>query len=362
MANEHSAASQDLASHQDRPVSLVHFDSAALDQGWRFEAWRENVGVLFDVAPSDRSSAKDQRAVITAAELSGNALGLTRAPAQVFSRSQRRIAADQLGLILIQYFHSGGGLVNDQARLAPGDMLIIDTEQPLHSRLSDFANLTLVIPQVVKDRISPRLEKLHAQRISGSDPLVSLFAQHLISLWQKLPEMSLGQADAAIRGTLGLLHEWLSVEGRLCEELEPEVSEAMGEAIRRHIEHHLAEPFDVDQLTRRFRISRTQLYRLFAPWNGVASYLRERRLLRSRDMLISPLFRGYSIGAVAFETGFNSEAHFNRAFRARFGLTPGRARNEASAPSPGRQPEAKEAKSSHYPTPIRHLIQGLSLS
>jgi AraC-like DNA-binding protein len=360
MANEHSPASQDLASHQDRPVSLTHFDSAALGDDWRYEAWRENIGVLFDVAPSDRSSAeKDQRAVIAAAELSGNALGLTQAPAQVFSRSQRRIAADQLGLILIQYFHSGGGLINNQAQLASGDMLIIDTEQPIQSRLSDFSNLTLVIPHVVKDRISPHLERLHAQRISGSDPLVGLFAQHLISLWQKLPEMSIGQADAAIRGTLGLVHEWLSVDGRLCEELEPEVSEAMGEAIRRHIEHHLAEPFDVDQLTRRFRISRTQLYRLFAPWSGVASYLRERRLLRSRNMLISPLFRGYSIGAIAFETGFNSEAHFNRAFRARFGLTPGQARNEASAPSPGRR---SKAKSPHYPTAIRHLIQGLSLS
>ena len=360
MATEQPPASQDVASHQHRPVSLIHFDSRTLDPDWRYQAWRDNIGVLFDVSPQDSTCrSKDLRATISAAELSGTALGLTQAPSQVFSRSQGRIAADQLGLFLIQYFHCGGGLINGQTQLVPGDMLIIDTEQPIHSRLTDFANLTLVIPHAVKDRISPRLERLHATRISGADPLLSLFGKHLVNLWRQLPEMTLAQAEAAIRGTLGLLQEWLPIDAKRSEELEPEVSQAVGEAICRYMEQHLDEPLDVEQLAQRFRISRTQLYRLFAPWSGVASYLRERRLLRSRDMLISPLFRSHSIGAIAFETGFNSEAHFNRAFRGRFGLTPGRARSEAPALNTACR---LEATSTHYPTAIRHLIQGLSLA
>ncbi len=360
METEHRPARQASTSRQRQPISLVHFDSGELDPDCRYDAWRENIGALFDVSALDNVSPHDdQRTVIAAADLNGNALGLTQAPSQVFSRSQRRIAADQLGLILIQYFHSGGGVINADTELVSGDMLIIDTEQPIHSRLTDFTNLTLVIPHAVKDSISPRLEKLHAKKISGSDPLVSLFAEHLFSLWRKLPEMSLAQADTAVHGTMGLLQEWLSIEDRVCQELEPEVSQAMGEAIRSYIEQHQAEPFDVEQLAQRFRISRTQLYRLFAPWNGVASYLRDRRLLRSRDMLLSPLFRSHSIGAIAFDTGFNSEAHFSRAFRARFGMPPGRMRTELPKPSSGSRSEPRSTK---YPTAIRHLIQGLSLS
>lgn len=296
---------------------------------------------------------------MAASDLSGTALGLTQAQSQVFSRSQRRITEDQLGLILIQYFHSGGGLINEQAQLVPGDMLIIDTEQPIHSKLTDFSNLTLVIPHTVKDKLLPCLEKLHAKRISGDDPLVSLFGEHLVALWRKLPEMNLVQAEATIHGAMGLFHSWLSVDGSVTEALEPAANHAVGEVIRRYIERHLAEPLDVDQLTQQFRISRTQLYRVFAPWNGIASYLRERRLLRSREMLMSRLLRSHSIGAIAFETGFNSESHFNRAFRARFGLTPGQARSEAAEVSTGGR---SEDHSNDYPTDIRRLIQGLSSS
>lgn len=51
MNNDRRAARQDLSSDQNRQVSLIHFDSATLDPAWRYEAWRENVGVLFDVSP-----------------------------------------------------------------------------------------------------------------------------------------------------------------------------------------------------------------------------------------------------------------------------------------------------------------------
>jgi AraC-like DNA-binding protein len=345
------------------PVSVLRFDTSEIAPASREAAWRENIGALFDVS-TEAGGAKTsaQPAIIAAADVNGTALGLTQAPAQRFSRCARRVATDALGLILIQYFHRGGGLINGQTRLYPGDLLIIDTEQPIDSRLSDFENLSLVIPYALKDRFVPLIERLHAKRVSGDDPLVALLGEHLVSLWRKLPEMNSVQAAAAIRGVLGLLQGWLSADGRLSEEPEPAVTHTLGEAIRCDLEHHLSEPFDVGRLTRRFRISRTQLYRLFAPWGGVASYLWERRLIRSRAMLISPWFQSQSIAAIAFEVGFSSEAHFSRAFRARFGSTPGRARCEAMEAMG--QPSGRETAScsNDYPTDIRSLIEGLSTS
>lgn len=93
MADERSPPSPDSSAHRHQPISLVRFDSANLDPDWRYEAWGENIGALFDVTPHAGSPAQsEQRAIIAAANLNGNALGLAQAPSQIVSRSLHRLA------------------------------------------------------------------------------------------------------------------------------------------------------------------------------------------------------------------------------------------------------------------------------
>ena len=51
-----------------------------------------------------------------------------------------------------------------------------------------------------------------------------------------------------------------------------------------------------------------------------AKYIRERRLDLSRKMLREPAFRHFTISEVAYHCGFNSNTHFSREFRQRFGM------------------------------------------
>ncbi len=53
-----------------------------------------------------------------------------------------------------------------------------------------------------------------------------------------------------------------------------------------------------------------------------AQVLRERRLARCHADLISPLHAQLSVSEIAFRWGFNDAAHFSRAFRSRYGLSP----------------------------------------
>lgn len=68
------------------------------------------------------------------------------------------------------------------------------------------------------------------------------------------------------------------------------------------------------------------------PLNGHMSftgYVRDRRLERCRQELMSPAHRGLSVSEICFRWGFNDAAHFSRSFRAKFDMTPRSCRKES---------------------------------
>jgi len=81
-------------------------------------------------------------------------------------------------------------------------------------------------------------------------------------------------------------------------------------------------------------VSRSGLYRLFRPSGGVKRYVLSARLDRAWSVLADP-DRSQRISVVAFDCGFRSEAHFCRAFRRYFGVTPGFVRESGgNSPEP----------------------------
>ena len=100
--------------------------------------------------------------------------------------------------------------------------------------------------------------------------------------------------------------------------------------ILRCIEDELCDPaLGIDALLRRFFVSRPTLYRMFHPLGGVARYIRERRLLRAHARL-----RADPDGTITFllyDLGFESERQFQRAFQARFGMSPAQWRQACRA-------------------------------
>jgi AraC-like DNA-binding protein len=69
-------------------------------------------------------------------------------------------------------------------------------------------------------------------------------------------------------------------------------------------------------------VSRSALYRMFGPTGGVNRYIVRARLDRAWKVLADAA-RARRVSEVAFDLGFQSEAHFCRVFRRAFGVTPG---------------------------------------
>lgn len=318
----------------DKPpkVPTVHFSTEDLDPGQRYDAWQDNLGVLFDMTgPDGETKGKDFRASIDACNLGGVVFGVTRAETQLFGRDAQRVARDDMDHILVQVFLEGGGISAGDQKIQAGDMLVIDLDQTHEMISTDFANLTMVLPRELIPGVSDLLAPLHGRRLGAENPMVGFMSDHLKALWRHVPDMEMDQASGALQGTIGLMENWLSRQRPLSEDDTPTVSAAVGKAVRRYIALHLEDPLSPESLTKEFNVSRSQIYRMFAPYGGVARYVLEQRLRRSMRMLTQPLFGLMSIGAIGFACGFSSESGFSRAFRNHYGASPSEARAAAQA-------------------------------
>ena len=95
-------------------------------------------------------------------------------------------------------------------------------------------------------------------------------------------------------------------------------------SIKVHLESHLGRgDLSPDVLASRFGMSARSIQRLFErDGTTFTEFLRERRLHRAHRMLASRRFDAMTVTDIALACGFGDLSHFNRHFRARFGMTP----------------------------------------
>lgn len=97
------------------------------------------------------------------------------------------------------------------------------------------------------------------------------------------------------------------------------------------MEDNLEEALSVPQICKRIRLSQRQLDRLFVQFvrKSPVLYYRDIRLDRARSLVTQTDMR---LSEVAIASGFANQAHFSRAYRERFGLTPRSDRIEGRVP------------------------------
>jgi len=335
---------------------MVRFDTRALTPADKLDAWRQNIGVFFDLrAPDGARLPSGVDASITACNLGGTVFGVTESHAQWFSREDRRLSEDGMEHVLVQLFLEGGGVTEGGAEIRAGDLLVIDMDQPHSMVNSAFKNLTLVLPRESDPQLAAKLSRLHAVSLGAETPMRRFMADHLLALWRHVPSMTRDDAAAALTGTLGLMDGWLTGEGAFQQDAAPEVSLLLGRSIRRHIEANIHRPLTPEELAATFHISRSYLYQIFKPSGGVLSYIWERRLLRSMRMLSNPMFAHYNVSTIAYSCGFSSEAHFSRRFKTRFGTNASVWRRDAAGGETPRRAEAPCASDDMFPQWIRAL-------
>jgi AraC-like DNA-binding protein len=129
-------------------------------------------------------------------------------------------------------------------------------------------------------------------------------------------------------------------------------------AIKRAIALNLQGELSVDELCRRFQISRATLYRLFEPDGGLWRYIQDQRLYRAFQKLASPATGRVRMVDVAIDYRFASDNTFVRAFRRQFGVTPGEVVRLSARGRQARRANGADATESL--TLLRNFARGVS--
>jgi AraC-like DNA-binding protein len=316
------------------PFSL--FTTSHLRPRDQFDAWHESIKVIFDVAPpADHQPDGGFAATVRGWHLGGLLVSAVDFDGQRFVRDRRKTIADGLDHYLVQLYATGGlvGEAGDHGRvLQGGDVQILDLTQSNITQAAPSGTVAIVVPRETLDQALPAPGDLHGLILRGHSGMGGLLGDYMRSLVARADSMTVAEAPLVAQATTDMIVACFQSTAETTERARAAIDQTMRQRIQRHIAAHLDSPaLQAEALCTEFRISRSQLYRLFEPVGGVARYIQEQRLTRACAELCNPAHDHRRIYEIAFSLGFSSEAHFSRVFRATFGLSPSDVRAHALA-------------------------------
>jgi AraC-like DNA-binding protein len=286
------------------------------------QAWQAHIAPVFAVSFRPETDLTVPIAM-RSYHLGDLIVGDVIAPAHTLVRSQDMIDQQGLDHILLQFYRRGQSRVETADRagsVTEVQCIVFDLAQPVRVVAGAVDATNVVIPRVLLERQGCDPDGLHGRALDhDGDPfgrLVHTFVANVVACGDLLDRREALAAAAAITQ---LCASWLrgQHEGR------PARNQDVRVRIRRLIEAELDNPKLTPALiAARLGLSRSALYRLFAP-NGIVAYIRDRRLMAAMRMLVrDDRPRPPRVSQVAYAVGFSDERTFRRAFKRRFGFIP----------------------------------------
>lgn len=311
------------------------FTTESFEPSSRFDAWRQFLP-LYTVLPHPDGPDPDFRGSVDGWSLGPIGVGLTSFSRHRYVRSRHLIATDGEDGVIVQLLLTGGlGVTMADGReivVGPGDVWVHDLAAPKTVVTEVSRTVAVLLP---RRRL---LEMTGAVELDGivlrrGTPLAVVLGGHLRMVVENGPRMSAEEGAAAGLATVAVTAACLRPGARLREDPRGAATGALLNRIRAHIEDNIVSPdLTPESLCEIFNLSRSHLYRLFAPLGGVAGSIRHRRLKLAERLLRDPGNSRRTIADIAFDCGFVSEAHFSRAFRTAFGASPREIRGAGTGP------------------------------
>jgi AraC-like DNA-binding protein len=276
----------------------------------RFSYWRELICDVFVGLDAERPGRGFTGTLVTT-PLGPLRVTHVRSVAHHVVRSPRQIARGTGEDVLVSVQRAGRGLVRQDGRealLRPGDLALYDAARPY--TLTFDGPFAQSVFQLSRDLLAERL-----------GDIASLTAARAAA-----PAGVLDSADG--ERALDLLA--VALAARLGRATTP--AAAHRRAIRLHVERNLGDPsLTPASVAAAHALSLRYVHRLWAQEEAdtLGRHILRRRLERCRAELADPRTTRRTVTEVALRWGFRSPAHFSRAYRAHFGVTPREERHAA---------------------------------
>ena len=244
----------------------------------------------------------------------------------------KRESSDSLKVVLqikgISCFEQGSRRVV----LSPGEWSIYDTALPYCISVpQDTETLTALVPRdnVKTQRI--HIEDLLVRKFSGRGGVGKLALQFIVSAFDEIPIIP-PEAEWEIAGAISNLVRLTMLDAS---EIPTQISlrQVWCDRIKSYIVSHLRDPqLSIDQIAVALNCTKRYVHKVFQfEGTSVSASILRTRLNRCREDLRNPARARNSITDIAYSWGFNNPAHFSRAFRDEFQVSPSCFRMEAQA-------------------------------
>lgn len=207
--------------------------------------------------------------------------------------------------------------------LAPGDVTVADSATAVTMTTKEpYTTIGLTVPASLLRTYVPEPDKLVGVRFSCKAGISKVISYLLLTMWEYADSDDFDEVGAELANSLLAL---LSTHFHMNRQ-QPAVRDcdavAKQEMIKRAIDRNLRKPdLCVGDLAKQFGLSVRYVQRLFAEENcTVSRYIRRQRLEGCKRQLADPAWLHRSITEIAFAWGFNSSAHFSRAFKEQYGI------------------------------------------
>ncbi|WP_330083969.1 helix-turn-helix domain-containing protein [Methylocystis iwaonis] len=320
-------------------ASDLRFDLPGLSLEQRLRRWRDAVGDhLVDVdmrAPTDAPVREAFTGSMMVHPFQDGSLTLVDAAFQRLDRTAERIRRASTETALLTLILSGECRISQRdrvARLGPGDLCLYESVSPY--RLEVAARTRAIV--VTADRASVEaalgdLRPFVAAPLSSASAPGGLATNYWKDLVLRLPALDPMSARRLVAAGLEIVSAGLAVTYGHAQPAGAALTLRRAKAFIAGNIHR--ESLSGKMVATAVGLSERRLQELFQQDGATLSgHIRRARLEAARQQLADPAFEHVSIGRIADNFGFPDAAHFSRAFRTRFGVSP----TEARAGSPRR--------------------------
>lgn len=305
------------------------FSAAMLPAAIRMEIWREAFGrevVHLDMAPLDDGPFRYDAAFRMVNDISigagaVSALSCERTPDLVRDgNNDILILIPMEGRIRITQ-HGQDFLLRD------GEALVRRSDDPGLTRSAAGRYLTVTIPERELARRLTDADRLTLSTIPADAEGLALLRHYALMLLAPGTGAACGKvAERLAAEHLADLASLVIGAGREAWHLADIRGGAAARLLRidAEIAAHAREPgYTIEALSQALRLSPGHLRKLMAgDRHSFSRRLRDTRLRLAAEALTDPRRAADPVSAIAYDSGFSDISHFNRAFRAEFGMTP----------------------------------------
>jgi AraC family transcriptional regulator, positive regulator of tynA and feaB len=315
---------------------MQQWTTSAIKPSKQFEYWRETVCQSFVPLRPERSigSARSRfRGELSAWQSAGIRFARVSGDGQSVYRDAKSITSQDQAVYFLNYQYRGHSVVEQAGRkatLSPGSFALLDAMQPFRMEVSDnFDQLSIKIPHTVLTPLFIHPPQALAYSVGSASAGGRLAMKAFVALADEV-ELELNTfTHIALKNALRLLALSLSSNRDGVASIKSSRTLKTLDALRQRamllMQTELSNAdFSPNQTAQDLGVSLRYLQAAFAQSNtSMREWILEQRLSRCRTDLLQALRMTTTIASIAYSHGFNDLSYFNRAFKSRYGCTPG---------------------------------------